>query len=924
MSSAFKRIAVLLGVVFALAIGSQPALAGGSLALRGARLLPMADGLPSVIEDGVLIVRDGVVVEIGDSSTPIPHDLPVMDLRGATVMPGMVLADSTLAGRHSGDESVSGLYHAVDAFDRFGDYRSLLEAGITAVHLNPGDHRLVSGAGAVVRVSGYWNDRVLDAASDVTVNLGDAARNPPNLLDPLKQPSADNLIIPAEPQRPSSRMEEWPALRDALERSAEADAPMHLRALRRLWDAELPLRVQVDDSSDARKAVELFDLAERRGYVVGSFDLEPVASLLAASDTPLVYGLAMPLRTAARDLGESERAADPDLSLLSSLDPSRLALTLSRGWSGSPGDLRLAAAAAMRSGLDHGLILRALTVNPAEILGVSDRIGSLSPGLLADFVVFSDDPLAATASVQRVYMDGHLAYRAKTGDSVVVRAGTVWIGPGESIRNAEVLVTDGTIAEVGSRVARPKGAMVIDAGENGFITPGFVDGMGHLGLDGDRTATGTNLDLSDLVGVPGAAEYRVAASGVTSVMLSPYNIGRSGSRISAIKTWGEGRADRVMRSSAAVVLDIRGSDPITIERQIEQRLAPARQYDERWKKFESDLAEWEKAQAEGKVKKPTEPEVVQDESSEEPETDPITGTWSLRAESEMLPEPIEGDVALKLNGTEFEGRATAPEAAEVEHRIVGTLDGTNISGSIEIDTGGFGTPTFTGTLGEGKMEGTITLGPITATFAGERTSTDEVQFRVTRRRATGEDGRPKPPPIDEGLEPYRPIFAGDTPLVVGASTPAEIDKVVATVVDKNELRLVLLGAEFADQRADRLAEAGVGVLLPAGQTVRRGYDEIHLPGVLSRAGVQVAFFSGAEDGARNLGLIAVYAVEQGMSPEAALGALTSVPAKLFGLEDRIGTIRAGMDGDLVIFDGHPLDTSTRIRRVLINGEELQQ
>jgi len=324
------------------------------------------------------------------------------------------------------------------------------------------------------------------------------------------------------------------------------------------------------------------------------------------------------------------------------------------------------------------------------------------------------------------------------------------------------------------------------------------------------------------------------------------------------------------------------------------------------------------------VKKPAQPRVVQDEQVEQQESDPITGAWSMRAESEVLPEPIEGEIALKLNGSEFEGRATSPEAAEVEHRIVGTIDGNIITGSVEIDTGGFGTPTFTGTLGENTMEGTITLGPITATFSGERTSTEEVQFRVTRRRATGDDGRPKPPPIDESLEPYRPVLAGKSPLVVGARTPFEIDRVLATVVEKHELRLVLIGADFADTRSERLAAAEVGVLLPASETVLRGTDSIHLPSVLSAAGVMVGFYSDAEDGARNLGLTALYAVQQGMSPEAALDALTASPAKMFGLGERIGSIRPGLDGDLVIFDGYPLDAATSVRRVLINGEEVQR
>jgi imidazolonepropionase-like amidohydrolase len=158
---------------------------------------------------------------------------------------------------------------------------------------------------------------------------------------------------------------------------------------------------------------------------------------------------------------------------------------------------------------------------------------------------------------------------------------------------------------------------------------------------------------------------------------------------------------------------------------------------------------------------------------------------------------------------------------------------------------------------------------------------------------------------------------------VGASTPQEIDAVVETVVKGNELRLVLLGAEYADTRADLLSGSNVVVLLRPGQTVRRDNDELHLPTLLSNAGVDVAFQSEAEDGARNLSAVALFALQQGMSPDAVMRALTSVPARAFGINDRVGTIEAGLDGDLVIFDGHPLDAATRVRGVLINGQEVQ-
>jgi imidazolonepropionase-like amidohydrolase len=69
--------------------------------------------------------------------------------------------------------------------------------------------------------------------------------------------------------------------------------------------------------------------------------------------------------------------------------------------------------------------------------------------------------------------------------------------------------------------------------------------------------------------------------------------------------------------------------------------------------------------------------------------------------------------------------------------------------------------------------------------------------------------------------------------------------------------------------------------------------------------------------------VALYAVERGMSPERVLEAMTSGAARMFDLEDRVGSIAPGCDGDVVIFSGYPFDPATTIRRVIVNGEDVE-
>jgi len=899
---------------------------GPSYAVRAGRVMPASPDHPAVIENCVIVVRDGRIEAIGADVEP-PPDLPLLDLPDMTIAPGLVAGSSGMAGQHAGDASVSGAYAAADAFDRYGDYREVLASGVTTIHLNPGWHRLVSGRGAVVRLGGHHDRRLLVDDADLTVNLGPRTFNPPDLEELLVPAAGDDPIPPQVPQRPTSRMGQYLALKEALSKALDDDRDFdpHLDGLAQAWTNGAPLRVQAQRAVDVAGALAFLDSQDRDGYLVGGIEAAAVADDLRRYDAPLVYTIDAPLRTTQWNIGD---AADPlmgDLRDLAALEDVRIAIALT---SNLPlEDLRLAGATAMRAGMSEARVLEALTRVPAEILGVDDRVGSLRPGRDADFLVMTGGPLETTSHVDRVFVEGRLVYRrpaAAAHRPTVLRAGTIWRGPNEWLSDGEVLIENGRIAAVGRRVPHPPGARVIDAGSQAFVTPGLIDAHGHLGLAGDRSPLPSNLTLARLVGAPGDQERRVVSAGVTTVLAAPYRFDNSGSQFAAIKTHGAGRDDRVVRPTAAVAFDVAGLDPESIDNRLNGPIGKGQKYLEKWQEYEKKLEEWKKKKAAGELEdvKPKTEESVEEETIE----DPITGTWAVRVFGGPLPQEFEGSIALRLTGTRVEGRVVDP-VPPMEVRIVGTFDGTTLSGTIDVETGGMGTPTFEATLSRADfLTGTVGVERFSANFEARRTDKSGVEFKVTRsrRRTTGKDGRPLPPPVDESLEPLKSLLLKEIPAVVNVSTTQEIDRVLDTLVDKHDLPVILLNAAGARYQADRLKEKNVAVIVPRTIT-RREADGgwYHQADDLSRAGLAVALQSDAEDGARLLPRLALHAVERGMSPEEALAALTIDAAKMYRLDDRLGAIEPGRDADLVIFSGHPFDTSSAVLRVIVNGEEVR-
>lgn len=121
--------------------------------------------------------------------------------------------------------------------------------------------------------------------------------------------------------------------------------------------------------------------------------------------------------------------------------------------------------------------------------------------------------------------------------------------------------------------------------------------------------------------------------------------------------------------------------------------------------------------------------------------------------------------------------------------------------------------------------------------------------------------------------------------------------------------------------ADVLAEKGITVVVGPAMVV---YDEnnslVNLARVLVDAGVEINIMTDADVTQQEfLRYQAATAVRYGLDPGEALKAITINPAKLIEAEDRIGSLAAGKDADLIIFDGDPFDIRTKVCRVFING-----
>ncbi|MEJ2383774.1 MAG: amidohydrolase family protein [Xanthomonadales bacterium] len=159
-------------------------------------------------------------------------------------------------------------------------------------------------------------------------------------------------------------------------------------------------------------------------------------------------------------------------------------------------------------------------------------------------------------------------------------------------------------------------------------------------------------------------------------------------------------------------------------------------------------------------------------------------------------------------------------------------------------------------------------------------------------------------------------------VVFSADRASDILQVLA-FAEKHGLNAVINGAAEGWTVADRIAEAGVPVLLNPLVNLPGNFDQLGArldnAALLHEAGVTIAFSGHGTHHARKQRQAAGNAVAHGLPWNAALAALTVNPAVIFGLEDRAGTLQPGSPADLVIWSGDPLDVTSAADQVVVGG-----
>lgn len=375
-----------------------------TVAITGGKIYPVSG---PVIERGTVLMRDGKIVAVG-ADVVIPGDAQRIDATGKIVTPGLVNAATQLglveisAVRETREMSARGRDGIAAAFmpwEGLNPSSVLLgparDGGITSAVVLP-QGGLISGQAAVVHlVPGTATDMLLRAPVAMVASLGQfngMARA--ETIMRLREILSDARVF-------RTRRADFERAQTRLFAASRLD----LEALIPVLDGKEPMLINADKASDIEAGMRLAKEFNFRLIISGGAEAWQVADKLAAAKVPVLTGAMNNIPSSFASLGQRQenagllaRAGVPVLLIGDAGGGDEDAFNVR--------NVRYEAGNAVAYGMDWNAALRAITLTPAEVFGVADRVGSLQAGKFADVVVWSGDPFEFASQPERVYVRG--------------------------------------------------------------------------------------------------------------------------------------------------------------------------------------------------------------------------------------------------------------------------------------------------------------------------------------------------------------------------------------------------------------------------------------------------------------------------------------------------------------------------------------
>lgn len=376
-------------------------------ALAGGKIMTMAG---VTLERGMVLWEEGRILAVGRQEE-IPADTAVIDITGKTVVPGFIDAHTHLGVLEEvfqveGDdlneytEPVTPQLRALDAVNPYDlGFSDAVAGGITTVMTGPGSANVICGTTLIMKTAGPdLADMVLVPQAGMKVAFGE---NPKRVYGEQKKMPCTRMGIAALLRQALTEAQDYQAKKEKDCREGEVfERDLGMENLNLVLKGKIPLRAHAHRADDILTAIRIAEEFQLNLVIEHGTEAHKIWPELVRRKIPVVVGPTLTSRAKVElaELAWKTAAVLAQAGVLVALTTDHNVIPVQY--------LPLCAALAVKHGMEEEEALKAITINPARILQLDHRIGSLERGKDADLVVLSGHPLDWRTRVEQVFVTG--------------------------------------------------------------------------------------------------------------------------------------------------------------------------------------------------------------------------------------------------------------------------------------------------------------------------------------------------------------------------------------------------------------------------------------------------------------------------------------------------------------------------------------
>lgn len=369
-----------------------------------------------IYEKGDILIKDGKISRIGEDLSQYIGEEEVIDAKGLLIFPGFIEAHCHLGlheegnngagnGTNEASEPITPQMRAIDGINPFdGGFQSAREAGVTTAVIGPGSANVIGGQFAAVKTSGICiDDMIIKEPVAIKVAFGE---------NPKRVYSVKNKM-------PNTRMAIAALLRETLTEAVnyknrkidaeieDKDFSKNLKyeALLPLINREIPMKAHAHRADDILTAIRIAKEFNLKLTLDHCTEGHLISDYIKRENLDAIVGPTLSFNGKAETLKKTFKTPKAliDKGIKVAITTDHPVVTID--------NLPLCAAMAMKEGITFNEALEAITINPAEIIGIDESVGSLKEGKDGDLVILNGSPFEIATKTIYTIINGEVVYK---------------------------------------------------------------------------------------------------------------------------------------------------------------------------------------------------------------------------------------------------------------------------------------------------------------------------------------------------------------------------------------------------------------------------------------------------------------------------------------------------------------------------------